>query len=255
MLVDTIKLRKYWESEENKSFNGWDFTYLDKRTLEEPLPWNYDKIVRQHLKYSSILLDMGTGGGEYLLTLDHPTHNTFATEAYIPNFELCKRRLSPLGIDVRHVVNDHQLPFDSCMFDIIINRHESFDINEIERLLKSNGLFITQQVGGLNNKDLSRCLLGDFKEITSSEHTLANNIISIQNMGFDVLFSGEYFPTLKFFDVGALVYFAKIIEWEFPSFSVESCFDQLCLLQEIIDQQGFVESKEHRFIIVAKKPK
>lgn len=251
--MEYIKLKEYWLSEEKKSFQGWDFSYINKRKSDEPLPWNYDKIVRQYLNKNSIFLDMGTGGGEYLLTLNHPYCNIFATEAYPPNFELCKKTLTPLGIDVRQVFNDNYLPFEDNMFDIIINRHEAFDINEVYRLLKPNGLFITQQVGGLNNKELTRFLISDFKEITSSEHTLKNNLILIEKRGFTILRSDECFPKLKFFDVGALVYFAKIIEWEFPNFSVDCCFKQLCKLQSRVEQQGFVESKEHRFVIVAQK--
>ncbi|MFY9177647.1 MAG: hypothetical protein WAO80_09775, partial [Caldicoprobacterales bacterium] len=114
---------------------------------------------------------------------------------------------------------------------------------------------ITQQVGGLNNKELSKFLIRDFEEIISGDHNLKNNIELIQNKGFIILKSDEYFPTLKFLDVGAVVYFAKIIEWEFPNFSVEGCFQELCQLQKLIEQQGFIESKEHRFIIVAQKPK
>ena len=76
----------------------------------------------------------------------------------------------------------------------------------------------------------------------------------IQNKGFAILKADEYFPKLTFFDVGALVYYAKIIEWEFPNFTVDSCFKQLCLLQSIIEKQGFVESEEHRFVIVSQKP-
>ncbi len=251
--MEYTKLKEYWLSEEKKSFQGWNFSYIDKRKSDEPLLWNYDTIVQQYLNVNSILLDMGTGGGEYLLTLNHPYSNTFATEAYPINFELCKIRLTSLGIDVRQVFNDNYLPFENDMFDIIINRHEAFDINEVYRLLKPNGLFITQQVGGLNNKELSRFLISDFKEIISSEHTLENNLILIQNKGFTILDSDECFPKLKFFDVGALVYFAKIIEWEFPDFSVDSCFKQLCQLQSIVEHEGFIESKEHRFIIVAQK--
>src|SRR5665648_384388 len=85
------KLKEYWLSEEKKSFQGWDFSYIEKRETHEPLPWDYDKFVRQYLNSNSILLDMGTGGGEYLLTLNHPYFKTFATEAYLPNFELCER--------------------------------------------------------------------------------------------------------------------------------------------------------------------
>ncbi len=252
--MELEKLKKYWLSEEQHSFKGWDFSYLDNRTSEEPLPWNYDEIVREYLKPEDILLDMGTGGGEYLLTLNHPYDNTFATESYPPNFELCQNTLKPLGIDVRQVFNDNHLPFENEMFDIIINRQESFDINEVYRLLKPNGVFITQQVGGLNNKELSRFLISDFEEIISSDHTLKNNIELIENKGLAILKSNEYFPKLNFFDIGALVYFAKIIEWEFPTFSVERCFKQLCDLQILIEQQGFIESTEHRFIIVAQKP-
>ncbi|MPM55113.1 hypothetical protein SDC9_101898 [bioreactor metagenome] len=139
------------------------------------------------------------------------------------------------------------------MFHVIINRHEAFDISEVYRLLKPNGVFITQQVGGLNNKELSKFLLSDFKEAISSDHTLKSNVELLKNKGFAILKSDENFPKLRFFDVGALVYFAKIIQWEFPNFSVESCFKQLCDLQQLIEKQGFVESTEHRFIIVAQK--
>ena len=63
----------------------------------------------------------------------------------------------------------------------------------------------------------------------------------------------EFFPEMKFLDIGALVYFAKIIEWEFPNFSVERCYEQLCKLQSIVNKHGYVKSKGHRFIIVAQK--
>ena len=252
--MDYMKLKEYWISEEEKSFQGWDFSYIGKRRSNEHLPWDYDKVVRQYLRSNSILLDMGTGGGEYLLTLNHPYENTFASEAYLPNFELCKSTLSPLGIEVRQVFNDNYIPFENNMFDIIINRHEAFDMNEVYRLLKPNGLFITQQVGEFNNNELSSFLISDFNKIISSEHTLKNNVQLIQNQGFIILREDEFFPTQKFFDIGALVYLAKIIKWEFPNFSVERCFEQLCKLQSIVEEKGYVESKGHKFIIVAQKP-
>lgn len=251
--MEYVKLKEYWLSEEQHGFKGWDFSHINGRTSEEPLPWSYDEIVRQYLNPDSILLDMGTGGGEYLLTFNHPHCNTYATEAYPPNFELCQKKLKPLGIDVRQVFNDNSLPFENEMFDIIINRHESFDVNEVYRLLKPYGLFITQQVGGLNNKELSKFLINAFKEIVSSDHTLKNNIILLEDKGFTILESNEYFPKLKFFDIGALVYLAKIIEWEFPNFSVNNCLGQLFKLQLSIEQQGFIETTEHRFIIVSQK--
>lgn len=58
---------------------------------------------------------MGTGGGEYLLSLVHPYKNTYATEAYEPNYQLCMRTIKPLGIEVRQLLNDNDLPFEDAL--------------------------------------------------------------------------------------------------------------------------------------------
>jgi SAM-dependent methyltransferase len=197
---------------------------------------------------------MGTGGGEYLLSLKHPYANTCATEAYPPNYELCNKKLVPLGIDVRQVFDDAAIPFEASKFDVILNRHESYNVYEVYRLLKPGGLFITQQVGGLNNKKLGHFILDDFKEIVDSEHNLKKNSALFVSQCFTIIKADEFFPKLKFLDIGALVYFAKIIEWEFPGFSVESSFEKLCKLQADLERQGYIESMEHRFLIVAQKP-
>ncbi|NNU75779.1 hypothetical protein [Clostridium estertheticum] len=55
--MEYIKLKEYWLSEEKKIFEGWDFSYIAERKSEEPLPWNYDKMVQQYLSANSILLD------------------------------------------------------------------------------------------------------------------------------------------------------------------------------------------------------
>lgn len=56
-----------------------------------------------------------------------------------------------------------------------------------------------------------------------------------------------------FFDVGALVWFARIIEWEFPGFSVDSCLDRLLNAQRILERNGCIEGRIHRFLLVARK--
>jgi len=56
------------------------------------------------------------------------------------------------------------------------------------------------------------------------------------------------------FDVGAFVWFARIIEWEFPGFSVGKCFDRLLELQKTIETEGKITGTTHRFLIVARKP-
>lgn len=247
------ELKKYLLNEENKNFQGWDFSYLDGRWESEKLPWDYKSIVINYLDDNLQLLDMGTGGGEFLLTLNHPYQNTSVTESYKPNIKLCMEKLAPLGITVYPILEDDVLyNVPSNYFDIVICRHESYNEIEVKRVLKSNGIFITQQVGAYNNKDLATF----FDENRIDPYpmmTLDKTIERLENAGFSILYKDEYYPKLKFFDLGALVYFAKIIEWEFSDFSVERHFDKLLYLQELLNKKGYIESTEHRFIVVAKK--
>ncbi|MFI3237375.1 MAG: methyltransferase domain-containing protein [Lachnospiraceae bacterium] len=247
------RLKQEWKREENYVFKGWDFSHLNGRWETESLPWDYTSIVKEYVKPFYTILDMGTGGGEFLLSLQHPYHLTYATEGYLPNFELCKNTLEPLGISVEYVAADNVLNFDRNTFDIVLNRHEDFDVKEVNRVLKSGGYFITQQVGGENGNDLSRKLLDDFQPLFP-KHRINIYLEQLVNLGYEVLIADEIFPKMKFFDVGALVYYAKIIEWEFPKFDVERCFDHLVNCQKELESKGFISGTEHRFIIVCKKP-
>lgn len=246
--------RDKWKVEENREFIGWDFTYLNNRMVEEPLPWSYEGIIRQYLRDNMTLLDMGTGGGEFLLSLNHIYDNTYVTEGWEPNVKLCKEKLEPLGITVKQVFDDNILEYSDNFFDLIINRHEDYDIQEVKRVLKDNGLFITQQVGWKNNKCLSEFLnpkyISDYVGFD-----LKKESTSITDNGFDILFKNEYYPSMKFYDVGVLVYFAKVISWEFPKFTVDKYYNKLCEIDREIAIKGFYESFEHRFIIVSQNKK
>jgi hypothetical protein len=47
---------------ERQQLEGWDFSYLEGRMAESPLPFDYLAEVRQRLSGVSALLDLGTGG-------------------------------------------------------------------------------------------------------------------------------------------------------------------------------------------------
>ena len=198
------------------------------------------------------LLDMGTGGGEFLLTLGHPGEHTTVTEGYPPNVQLCRQRLEPLGIRVVEACGEDLLPLESDRFDVILNRHEDFRAEEIFRMLKPGGVFLTQQVGGQNDNDLSRILIPGF-EPKYPRHTLANNRRLLEEAGLVIWEAKEHFSPIRFFDVGALVYFAKILPWEFPGFTVDGCLETLFRLEEQRRRDGFVEGTEHRFLLLAEK--
>jgi len=257
MNTDIInELRKEWEAEEKIAhIHGWDFSHIhDRYEEEDDLPWDYKKIIVEYLTPDMKLMDFDTGGGEFLLSLGHPYKNTAATEGFPPNVELCKETLLPLGIDFKTCDNESDIPFADSSFDIMINRHGSFDPKEIHRLLKDDGIFVTQQVGGKNDRDLVEMVLPDApRPFEGQELYLASRKKAFEDAGFEILESGEVFTPIKFYDVGAFVWFARVIEWEFIDFSVDRCLDRLLKLQERIEKDGVIEGKTHRYMIVAQK--
>lgn len=247
-------LKSIWKQEEEVAhIYGWDFSHIHGRYEEEnDLPWDYEKIVRQYLKRDLYIMDYDTGGGEFLLSLNHPYSRTSATEGYTPNVELCSEKLLPLGIDFKECHDPSKVPFGDESFDLVVNRHGSFDARELFRLLRPNGLFITEQVGGDNDRDLVKMVLPN-SDKPFPHLNLTEQRKYFEDAGFEIVRAEEAYRPIKFYDVGAFVWFAHIIEWEFLNFSVDKCFEQLLKMQEMIDKAGKIEGTIHRYLIVAKK--
>ena len=244
-----------WREEERIAhIHGWDFSHIAHRhTVAEDLPWDYPTVIRQHLTAEMKLLDIDTGGGEFLLSLCHPHHHTAATENYPPNVILCQQTLLPLGIDFRPADGKGTLPFDSCVFDMVIDRHGDFNPREIFRVLKPGGLFITQQVGAENDREFVDLLCRD-TPIPFPDQYLSIASQAFQDAGFQILRGEECFRPMRFFDVGALVWFARVLPWEFPDFSVDTHLEALIHAQQLLEKQGWLECSIHRFLLVAQKP-
>ena len=253
--MNSSELLSKWKQEEEKAkIIGWDFSYLEGRfhSDEDALPWNYTDVIKRYMHDNHRILDIDTGGGEYLLSLRHPYQLTSATEGYPPNVELCRKKLGSLGIDFHEVSDYSKMAFADSTFDMVINRHGSYDANEIYRILKSDGLFITQQVGEDNDRELVDMLL-PYSPKAFAGHNLKSQTELFKKAGFKILEQGEAFRPIAFYDTAALVWFAKIIEWEFVDFSVDRCFEKLLDVEKEIAQKGFVCGNIHRFYFVAKK--
>lgn len=244
-----------WREEERIAhIHGWDFSHIARRhTVTEELPWDYRAVIQQYLTREMKLLDIDTGGGEFLLSLRHPHQNTAATENFPPNVELCRQTLISLGIDFRPADGKGPLPFDSGSFDMVIDRHGDFSPREIFRVLKPGGLFITQQVGAENDREFVDLLCKD-APIPFPDQYLSLTSRTFQDAGFQILRQAECFRPMRFFDVGALVWFARVLPWEFPGFSVDTHLDALIHAQQLLEKQGFLAGSIHRFLLVAQKP-
>ena len=244
-----------WKAEEEIAYiHGWDFSHLDGRLREpEELPWDYRQEVLKRLKPEVKLLDIDTGGGEFLLSLGHPCLNTAATENYPPNVELCREKLIPMGIDFRQADASGKLPFEDGSFDMVINRHGDFCPEEIYRVLKPGGWFVTQQVGARNDRELVEILCGDLP-LPYPEQELSIAVEKFTAAGFEIRAAMESFQPMELLDVGALVWFARIIQWEFPGFSVDTHMEGLMRAQKILEEKGCIPGSTHRFFLAAVKP-
>ena len=235
-----------------QEFSGWDFHYISERWKESPLSWDYPQIVKDHIKPKMYLLDMDTGGGEVLSSFQPLPLYTYATEGYPPNVPVAKSRLEPLGVKMVETWGDDLMPFKNGLFNLVTNRHGSFIAAELNRVLKQDGVFITQQVGGQNNFELNE-LIQEKPEFKFSYWTLNMATKQLTDAGFQIVDKKEEFPETIVVDIGALVFHLKIISWQIEDFSVEKYYDKLVQIHNTIQENGVLRIKSHRFLITAKK--
>jgi SAM-dependent methyltransferase len=233
-----------------QAFSGWDFAHIAGRWQEEEPSWDYDRQVISQIAQTTALLDMGTGGGEFLASLPTLPAQTCATEGYAPNLPIARARLEPLGVQLYPVTDDEKLPFADQSFDLIINRHESFDPAEVYRVLQPNGRFLTQQVGGRDNIQLNQWLQSEVK-LSYETWNLAAAVQGLTPAGFVIVTQQEEYPRTTFHDIGAVVYYLKAIPWQIEAFDVQRERNRLLALHRHICTAGPFITHSHRFYIEA----
>lgn len=244
---------------------GWDFNWMRGRLDSLPLPWDYTASVVAHARQSADLLDLGTGGGEWLAALPHRPSRTIATEAWPPNVKVAKARLAPLGIGVVQVApaRDNtgkpvegpgpQLPFVDNSLHLVVSRHESFEISEVARILAPGGWFITQQVDAGNDVEYRALFNVDQPAVDLESRWAAWLPRQLTSAELEVV---EYdsAPLVQLIrDVGALAWNLKAIPWMVPGFSIQTHRARLREIQSRIDRDGPIAVRQRRFWVRARK--
>jgi SAM-dependent methyltransferase len=236
----------------SQEFSGWDFSFMDGRWRESPPTWDYRRLILDRLKRASSLLDMGTGGGEFLASLPLLPADTSATEGYPPNLPLARRRLEPLGVWVEAPLSGGRLPFADGRFDLVINRHEAYVPTEVRRVLAPGGRFLTQQVGGRDNIRLNQ-VLGAAGARQYGDWDLSRAVHELEEAGLRIVYAREEFPETLFVDVGAVAYYLKAIPWQIDGFSVDEYREPLWALHQTIQADGGLLVTSHRFLVEAER--
>lgn len=243
-------------------FEGWDLAWIDGRWWEESPPWDYGDIARALLRSCRRVLDMGTGGGEFLLSLrDDLPEFMLATEAYPPNIDLGRSRLAPLGVAVvgipeaslHHIPSQdevYRLPAADGSLDVVLCRHESFDASEVARVLRRGGTVLTQQVGARNFAGLNE----RFGVPPSyPDWTLRTARTQIEAAGLTVRRAEEWVGDAGFRDVGALVYYLRAVPWQAAGVAPERMDAELRRMHEEMAAGRPLQLETNRFLLVAEK--
>lgn len=243
-------------------FVGWDFSFVEARIEIADGAWDYKRLVQGLVGRASSMVDLGTGGGEFIVDLEERPALTTVTEGYIPNVGVAAANLRPMGVHVVVVEDaddngaqrpsgEHgRLPFLTDTFDLVIDRHESFEASEVARILAPGGTFLTQQIGARNEEALIG-LIGSGPPYPSP--TLAEYLAQLEAAGLVVEDAREAFVEKRYLDVGALIYFVKAIPWQFTDFSLEDNIERFRPVHDAIERDGSLRTHMHRILLRARK--
>jgi SAM-dependent methyltransferase len=237
--------------ERARHFSGWDFSKDSWRRLGPAPPWDYYSLVREAVSSAKSVIDMGTGGGEFLGKVSaRLPDRVVATEEWRVNVPVAKKRLSRFGFEVVEC-RSVELPFKDAGFDLVLNRHEELAPSEVARVLSPGGRVITQQVGRDNWKELRRHLPrtsdpGDHREQYAKGFRAA---------GLKILTNLSHDCKVAFGVLGDFVFMLAVTPWTVASFSLEKDIDSLMELERECRTENGLELTESRFLLIAEKPK
>src|SRR5260370_1497323 len=218
-------------------FSGWDFSWLEGRRVEEEdteTTWDYDERARKRIQAAASLLDLGTGGGERLSRVGPLPRFAVATEAYGPNVPVATRRLQPVWVQVVRThpgVHDsrgpqpdgrfaeRRLPFQDASFELVLAHSSAFCPAEVYRVLRSGGLLLTAQGAPSVPPTLADILEGPIPA-WAKEGQGWDIDTTLDEAGFATVEKLEAFPKTTYLDIGAVLFFLKVVPLPINHFAV-----------------------------------
>lgn len=251
-MCDPEELLACWRAEHGRPVRGWDFSELGDRYVEQQPPWSYADLATRVLRGADSALDLGTGGGEVLLSLGEALpEDTVATEGWPPNLPVAARNLAARAIPVfdYDAERDPRLPFPDARFDVVLDRHEAYVADEVHRVLRPGGRFLTQQVDGRDFEE-TQAIFGGHSQYPHI--TPANLQEEAVRAGLEVVAAEEWRGEVRFRDVAALVRYFAYVPWEVPDdFEVDRYADALLDLHHSGAELRFTQ---RRFYLLLARP-
>jgi len=222
---------------------GWDFPGMN--VLRQPVPWEYQDVVRRYLRSSDRVLDIGTGAGERLGDLARSFGYGLGIDADPEMVLLARENPAADNLDFR--VCGERLESVPETFDVIIDRHAPFDLNAVAAHLKPGGYFITQQVGERNMACVKAALGQSVRPpVIRQQAITASGLRLLAFLEYDV----EYVVR----DIESLVFWLNALDPAHADIDGQSALASAAILNRVltgnVDERGFV-TNEHRYLAIA----
>lgn len=230
---------------EVKARQGWDFSAMN--VVRQPVPWEYQDVVRGYLRPADTVLDVGTGGGEQMRTLAPAFGHGLGIDIDPEMVRIAGTSPGPANLSFR--LGDHRLGSVPETFDVVLCRQAPFDLDAVAKRLRPGGYFLTQQVGERNMACVKDALgQADPPVPVSRDQVRASGLRLVAFMEYDV----EYVVR----DIESLVFWLNALDLAHADVcgasALASADDFNTVLAGNVDDRGFV-TNEHRYLVIAQR--
>ncbi|TNJ67010.1 class I SAM-dependent methyltransferase [Paenibacillus hemerocallicola] len=233
--------------------NGWDFGKI--KVVSEGEQWDFYEEVTRRCKKSDVLLDIGTGGGERLLSIADRALLLVGIDQANGMIRTANANLLKTGKpNIRFLQMDAEnLEFPEGFFNIVSCRHCAFHAEEVAKVLVQGGIFLTQQVCEGDKRNIAE-MFGRGQFSGSRDDQLIHTYRSeLNEAGFSDIRSFEYDATEYYQTYEDLVFLLKYTPIV-PGFGQSE--NDFAVLEKFIEQnqtdQG-IRTNSKRFMLIATK--
>ena len=194
---------------------NWDFSMI-KSEEEKLTNWDMFKILNDCTNENSVVLDLGTAGGERVLKKFPKVEQIIATdfsEEMIKTLDRVLKKSGKKNIEFR-VMDNLNMDTPDNYFDVVVARHTPTSPKQIYKTLKNNGKLIIEGVDKLDCWQLERLFnrgqaFNDGKPISQIDY---ENVLDagFKNVELVPIYVREYFKTKE--DLVALLLKTPILD-------------------------------------------
>lgn len=233
--------------------SGWDFSRV--RDARAPVPWHYVDVARRTVTPTDEVLDVGTGGGERFLTLAPHFRRGAGTDISPGMIRQARKNAAAQGVDTIQwlVMDGHRLAFSGGRFDLVLNRHCEVNAAETVRVLRSGGIFITQQVARCNTLNILAAFGWTPESFGEGWFQPVEGLAAeFERSGCRIVARGEYDVRYWFLDVESLLFWLNAVPLP-EAFDLERHWRGVRRLVEGYGTERGIETNEHRELLIVEK--